>query len=255
MVMRRMMAVVAAVSVACLGGCAIQSRKATYKGSAFHRIVAAETRPQARGATMTEKEVQAEVDRLLALKPAAAVPSNVLLFEVESSGKSNIVSPKKLLTLRKETSEAMKAALEETGIFQRIDFLPDIYLPADRTADLKILRIAAARAHADGLLIYSTEAGYEERVNALGVFYPTIIGAFVVPASRGSSIAVSKAVLVDVRTGYVYRVLEAYGEESSLAPWALLDEEALEFKARKQALGALARLAADKVKKLAAAKN
>ncbi|MFH1732153.1 MAG: hypothetical protein ABIF82_10970 [Planctomycetota bacterium] len=255
MAIRRMMAMVAVVSVACLGGCAIQSRKPTYKGSAFHRIIVAETRPQGLGATMTEKEVQAEVDRLLALRPAAAAPSNVLLFEVESSGVSNIASPTKLLTLRKETSEAMKAALEETGLFQGIDFLPDVYLPADRPADLKTLRIAAARAHADALLIYSTEAGYEERVNALGVFYPTIVGAFVVPASRGSSIAVSKAVLVDVRTGYIYRVLEAYGEESSLAPTALLNEEELEFKARKQALGALAKLAADKVKKLAAAKK
>lgn len=253
--MRRMMAVVAVVSALSAAGCVAHAVKPTYKGSTFQMIIAAETRPQAPGATMSEKDVQAEIDRLFAARPSAAVPKTVLLFEVESSGMTNMRSARKRLMLRRDTGEAMKAALEETGLFEQIDFLPEVYLPAGRANDLKTLRIAAARAHADGLLIYSTEAGYEYRPNALSLFYLTIVGAFIVPGSEGSALVVSKAVLLDVKTGYIYRVFEAYGEESSLAPVALLNEEELEFKARKQALGALARLAAEKVKKLAAAKK
>lgn len=249
---RRMVGIAVALVAVCLAGCAVESRKPMYKGSTFQMIIAAETRTVTAGREMTEKDVQEEVDRLLALKPAAPVPAKVLLFEVESTGQSKIVSPKKMLSLRKETSESMKAALEKTGLFERIDFLPDVYLPPNGPADLKVLRIAAARAHADGLLIYSTEAGFEKRVNFLGIFYPTIIGAFIMPGTRGSSLAESKAVLVDVRTGYVYRVLNTYGEASALAPGALLDEEQLEFDARKQALGALADLAAAEVRELGA---
>ncbi len=46
------------------------------------------------------------------------------------------------------------------------------------------------------------------------------------------------AVLVDVRTRYIYRVMETYGEESEIRPVAFLDEEGLEFEARRKALEA-----------------
>lgn len=246
---RRIMGVVLALSCLGLAGCAAYSRRPTYERSTFKMIIAAETRPQAPGAAMTEKDVQAEVDRLYALRPARAVPRRVLLYEVESSGETHIQSARKRLLLRKETSEAMKSALEETRLFAEVDFLPELYLPTG-VQDLKTLRIAAARAQADALLIYSTEAGYEYEPNALCIFYPTIIGAFVAPGSKGASLAVSQAVLVDVKTGYIHRVFESYGEKSRVAPVALIDEEELEFEARKQALHDLAALTASKVKEL-----
>jgi len=49
-----------------------------------------------------------------------------------------------------------------------------------------------------------------------------------------------------------YRVMETYGEESEVRPVVFLDEEALEFEARRKALTALAELAAEKVKELGA---
>jgi len=229
-------------------GCAGYAHQPTYKGSAFKRIVAAETRPVKPGARLTEKDTQAEVDRLRALRPSRPVPKRVLLYEVPSTGMTNISSARKQLLLHKETAEAMKSALEETGLFDEIDFLPDIYLPADM--DLKTLRIAAARAQADALLIYSTEAGYEYEPNALSLFYMTVVGAFFVPGSRGSALAVSQAVLLDVKTGYVYHVLESYGEHSEVTAVALIDEEDLEFEARRKALTDLAKVAAARAKKL-----
>jgi len=46
--------------------------------------------------------------------------------------------------------------------------------------------------------------------------------------------------------------METYGEESEVRPVVFLDEEALEFEARRKALTALAELAAEKVKELGA---
>ena len=246
---RQVLGVVLALSALGSAGCAAYSRRPTYERSRFKLIIAAETRPQAPGAAMTEKDVQAEVDRLYALRPARPVPRRVLLYEVESSGQTYIESARKKLLLRKETSEAMKSALEETRLFAEVDFLPELYLPTG-VQDMKTLRIAAARAQADALLIYSTEAGYEYEPNVLCILYPTIIGAFVAPGSKGASLALSQAVLVDVKTGYIHRVFESYGEKSRVAPVALIDEEELEFEARKQALHDLAALTASKVKEL-----
>lgn len=246
---RQVLGVALVLSALGLAGCFSHSRLPSYESSTFKMIIARETWSRGEGGQLTEKDVQAEVDRLLALRPSSPVPKKVLLFEVESGGATRVRSARKELLLHKETAAAMKRALENTGLFAQIDFLPEIYLPQG-AASLKTLRIAAARAHADGLLIYATEAGYEYEPNALCVFYPTIIGAFLAPGSRGSALAVSKAVLLDVKTGYIYRVMEAYGEKSAVAPVALLDEELLEFDARKQALGALAELAARKVKEL-----
>ncbi len=246
----------AVMVLAALGsaGCFSHSRLPSYDRARFKTIIAAETRPQAPGVVMSEKDVQAEVDRLYALRPARPVPRRVLLYGVESSGETHISSARKRLLLRKETSDAMKSALEETRLFAEVDFLPELYLPTD-VQDLKTLRLAAARAQADALLIYSTEAGFEYEPNALCILYPTIIGAFVAPGSKGASLAVSQAVLVDVKTGYIHRVFESYGEKSGIAPVALLDEEALEFEARKQAVQHLAALTASKVHELGRVKE
>jgi hypothetical protein len=215
-------------------------------------MVAVHAPEPATGRARTEEEVKAEVERLLALRPAAPAPSRVLVFEVPSSGHTHIRSPRKRLLLRRETAHAMKTALEDTGFFQSVDFLPDLFLEEAAVGGLGALRIAAARAHADGLLLYSTEAGYEYRPNPLALSYLTIVGAFLAPGSRGSALALSRAVLVDVRTGYLYDVMEGYGEQGRVAPVAFLDEEALEHAARVAALNDLAKAAAEKVRRLAA---
>jgi hypothetical protein len=236
------------LSLACTG-CMAHSANVDYARSKFQVMVSAETQQWSRGQPATERSVQSEVDRLLAMKPSAPVPSKLVLYEVPSSGHSEIKSPKKLIELRRAVSATVKATLEETKIFEEVDFLPDLLLPAGGTGDLKTLRIAAARAHADGVLIYSTEAGYEYEPNGFAVLYPTLIGIFLSPGSQAASTALSKAILLDVKTGYIYSVLETYGEaESGMVPFASLDPEELEFKARTQAMDALAKAAAEKVK-------
>ncbi|MFO7900926.1 MAG: hypothetical protein R6V58_17930 [Planctomycetota bacterium] len=227
-----------------VGGCVARSRLPSYKESRFRMLIGGETRTAT--GEMSEDAVQKEVDRLLAMQPARPVPAKVLLYEVESSS-TEIESAHKRLLLRKETAAAMKAALEKTGLFEQIDFLPDIYLPPSAGDSLKTLRIAAARAHADGLLLYATETGYEVRLNWFAALYPTILGAFVAPGTREAHLAESKAVLVDVKTGYIYQVFQSYGDDSRLAPPVFIDSGDLEYGARKAAMDGLAALAAERV--------
>lgn len=251
MALKTRVGVVGMLLLACaVSGCTVQATMPSYRNSSFHAIIAAET-ARSGGVALTEKEVQQEVDRLMALKPRKAVPSKVVLYEVPSSGKSQIRSPQKWLELRQATSQAMKKALEDTKLFEDVEFLPEIFVPAGGSTDLKTLRIAAARVHADGLLLYTTETGYEERANPFAAFYITIVGLFVVPGSQETSMAVSKAVVVDVPTGYINVHPEVYTKESSgWVPATGLDPGDLEFQARKRGIESLASAVATKFKGL-----
>jgi len=246
-------AVMAAVSLT--AGCTSTTRMPSYERSQLLLMVGSDTLTAAVAAeskgTLSEQEVQREVDRLLALKPKSRTPAKVVIFELPSAGASEIKSSLKWLALRQQTSKEMKNALEKSGIFGAVDFLPEMLLPAGKTANLNMVRIAAARAQADGVLIYATEAGYEYKAKAAAIFYPTLIGLFVAPGSSLSSMAISKAVLLDVHTGYIYAVMEGYGQQSESGAYASLDWEGQEFAARAQAVEGLAQETAAKAKALA----
>jgi hypothetical protein len=223
------------------------------QGSSFQVMVARETvegLAAARDRGLTEADVQTEVDRLLALKPYAPVPARVVLYEVPGNGPSAIESPLKWIALRKATGEAMRAALADTGVFSQVDFLPEILLPSGDPSDLKMVRIAAARAQADGVLIFTTEAGYEYEPNGWAILYPTIIGLALAPGSTRTSLCVSKAILLDVHTGYIYSVVESYAQDSVTAPIAVLDPEQLEYDVRLQVIDKLAAAVAAKARNL-----
>jgi len=238
---RRTLALLAVLTVTCLSlGCMTTGWQPSFEQSSYKIMISSETRQSAQGgpegSRLTESAVQVEVDRLLALKPKTAVPARVLLYQVPGSGRSMIVSPLKVLELREATSQQMRKALQATGVFQSVDFLPEILLPPGAPADLKMVRIAAARAQADAILVYSTEAGYESKPNDWALLYATLVGAFIVPGTDQTSMAVSKAVLLDVPTGYIYFVTEDYGSGSVRGPVAALDAEKLEYDARMKSL-------------------
>jgi hypothetical protein len=234
-------------------GCLSVSERPDYGQTQFHVLVASETTVAGSvGRGLTEGEVQREVDRLLSLKAPSAAPEKLVLYEVPGSRRTKIKSAKKWLELREATSRNMKSALEQTGVFKNVEFLPGILLPSGVPGDLKTLRIASARAQADAVLIYSTEAGYEERPNAWSVLYLTLIGAGLFPGTDVSSMAVSKAVLLDVRTGYIYLLTESYASRSGAMPVAAVQEklEEMEFEVRTESLIDLAKTVAAKVRTL-----
>jgi hypothetical protein len=241
---RRTLAVLTLLTVTALGlGCATTGWQPSFEQSSYKLIIASETHQAAQsgpaGSQLSESAVQEEVDRLLGLKPKTPVPARVLLYQVPSTGRSNVASPLKVLELREATGQQMRKALQATGVFLSVDFLPEILLPSGAPADLKTVRIAAARAQADAILVYSTEAGYERKPNDWALLYATLIGAFIAPGTDQTSMAVSKAVLLDVPTGYIYFVTEDYGSESVRGPVAALDAEELEYGTRLKSLGEL----------------
>jgi hypothetical protein len=106
-------------------------------------------------AQAAEQDVQAEVDRLLSLKPSSrsAQGQAALAYQVPGSGWSRIVRPIAWLELRQATRELLRAELARPEALREVDLLPELVLSAGATADLDALRVAAARAQADEILV------------------------------------------------------------------------------------------------------
>jgi hypothetical protein len=106
-------------------------------------------------AQAAEQDVQAEVDRLLSLKPSSrsAQGRAALAYQVPGSGWSRIVRPIAWLELRQATRELLRAELARPEALREVDLLPELVLSAGATADLDALRVAAARAQADEILV------------------------------------------------------------------------------------------------------
>jgi hypothetical protein len=255
---RRALAVIAVLVLASSGsGCMTTGWQPSFEQSSYKIMISSETRQGAEGVPtglpLSESAVQAEVDRLLALKPKEALPARVLLYQVPGSGRTNITSPLKAIELRQATNQEMRKTLEGAGAFRSVSFLPEILLPEGTLVDLKTVRIAAARAQADAVLIYSTEAGYESKPNDWAALYLTVLGVAFVPGTDATSMAVSQAVLLDVSSGYIYFVTEDYGTDSTRAPIASIDAQQLEYDARLKSLTELSNDVASRAMVLKAA--
>ena len=99
-------------------------------------------------------------------------------------------------------------------------------------ANNKAIRLAAARAGADAVLIINAVSDTDEYNNAMGASYFLLITPFFVPGSVVDGIFMVNAALWDVRNQYLYLSAEAEGSASETRP-ALFTEQARVIKAAK----------------------
>lgn len=75
--------------------------------------------------------------------------------------------------------------------------------------DLKSLRLAAAKHHADALLVVSGASEMDRYINNWGWTYALLLPTLFVPGSEADTLFVSNAALWDVRNEYLYLTAEA----------------------------------------------
>jgi hypothetical protein len=242
----------AAAFLACACGCAVSRSTPSYSGSTFQILLAGEAKA---GAQMSSEALEKEIARLMALKPKRSVPGKVVVLDVSDPSMGGIDNPLKRLRLQTQTGEVVCRALRESGAFEDgVQTLPELLVPElnRERAALSVVRLAAARAQADGVLIYATESGGETLANPLAVLYLTVAGAWIAPGTRRTSLAVSKAAMVDTQTGYIYLIAEGMGEKRvGWRPTGLIDYEEMTLAARLVSVEQLAREAAAKARELA----
>jgi hypothetical protein len=125
--------------------------------------------------------------------------------------------------------------LKHEGIASDVFTLPDL-LVSDGKADVKGLRLAAARCGADALLVIHGAAQTDSYKNFATVFDLTIVGGYVIPASHRDSLFAIEAVLLDVDNGYIYTAVQAEGEGKIIRPTFVIDDKDAVAKAKAKAL-------------------
>jgi len=150
--------------------------------------------------------------------------------------------------------ESWQEPLRAAGVAKDVLVLPSALVrgcePRDTGCGLKAQRAAAARAHADALLIINLATATDEYVNPASALYLTIIGMWLVPASHRDALTVAEGVLLDNRNEYLYAFARGEGENKSIRPAMYADTAAVVNASRVEALKAFGRAFLDQARQL-----
>jgi hypothetical protein len=171
------------------------------------------------------------VKDILAIEPAVRFskerPVTIAIAEVGPSG---------IETIRQAEKDAWRKALESTGLV-RVVFISSVILSAD--PQFHEIRVAAARLHADTVLLYASASSRASRVNLGAFLYLTVAGLFLSPGNQNAVLTFSKGVCFDVENEYLEFVVEGEDERESTRPWYFTNPDELELDSKKAALEVL----------------
>jgi hypothetical protein len=171
------------------------------------------------------------VKEVLEIKPAVAFskskPVTLAIAEVGPDG---------IETIRKDEKDAWRSTLESTGLV-RVVFISSVILSGN--PQFHEIRIAAARLHADVVLLYASASSRAYGTNIGGWLYLTIAGIFFSPGSQSAVLTFAKGVCFDVENEYLEFAVEGEDERSSTRPWFFMNTDALELESRKAAVEVL----------------
>lgn len=181
---------------------------------------------QREGANQAVKDV-------LAIKPAVFFekdkPITLAIAEVGIKG---------IETIRQEEKDAWRKELESTGLV-RVVFISSVILAGN--PQFHEIRIAAARLHADAVLLYASASSRAQDANLWGWLYLSVAGLFVSPGSQGAVLTFAKGVCFDVENEFLEFAVEGEDERQSVGPWYFRDLDAMEIASRRSALDLLRR--------------
>ncbi|MHC5039568.1 MAG: hypothetical protein ACYTHM_19880 [Planctomycetota bacterium] len=173
------------------------------------------------------------VKDILEIKPAVTFSKNRPLTLAIAE-----VGPKGIETIRQKDKDAWRTALESTGLV-RVVFISSVILSGD--PHFHEIRIAAARLHADVLLLYASASSTASSLNLGGFLYLTVAGLFLSPGSQTAVLTFAKGVCFDVENEYLEFAVEGEDERSSIRPWYFVDSEAMQIDSREAAVEVLRR--------------
>ncbi|MEL0169308.1 MAG: hypothetical protein VW877_14395 [Pseudomonadaceae bacterium] len=161
-----------------------------------------------------------DIVELMALEPAAHFPARLAMVRVQSPGYRSLTADSygtgsfSVVTTRDVESEddiQRIAALDNVAAVAPITRL---ILPQELNT-IKDLRLGAARLKADLLLIYTLDTRFNVESTSLGPLSAVTLGFL--PNKEAFVSATTSALLVDVRTGFIYGTAESSARESQRA--------------------------------------
>lgn len=181
---------------------------------------------------MTEDDIK----KTLELKPQLPAPFKLAVFFAPPKPGWRYGSSWNWMGEDKDALIKMKADLIKKNIVSDIFVLSDSILEG---ADNKAIRLAAARAGADAVLIVNGVGSVDRYNNVLGGTYFLIITPFFVPGTVADGLVMVNAAMWDVRNQYLYLSAETEGTARQTRPAFFIEEGHIINDARSNAVVAL----------------
>ncbi|MDQ3440491.1 MAG: hypothetical protein M3478_09100 [Planctomycetota bacterium] len=169
--------------------------------------------PEAQAAG-TDTHIQKELDR----KPLAAFPASIAVARVQAAGYASRTAAGwgtgqySVVTTRDIESDADTERLGKLPMVRGVASLNRLVLPQSLQSDYE-LRHAAAKMHADVLLIYTLDTTFQDLDRTTPLSIVTLGAA---STKRKRILCTASAVLLDTRSGYVYGLAEATKQHEEL---------------------------------------
>ena len=181
---------------------------------------------------MTEEDIK----KALELKPQLPAPFKLAVFFAPPKSGWRYGSSWTWTGEDKDVLLQMKADLIKKNILSDMFVLPDSIFEG---TDNRAIRLAAARAGADAVLIVNGVSSVDRYNNGWGGTYILIITPFFVPGTIADGLVMINAVMWDVRNQYLYLSAEAEGTAKQTKPAFFINENHLINDARSNAVAAL----------------
>ena len=139
-------------------------------------------------------------------------------------------------------SEDKNKLLEIGSELKNKNIVSDVFVIGDAIlegTDNKAIRLAAARAGADAVLIVNGVSDLDRYNNPLGFTYFLLITPFFVPGTEANGLFMVSASMWDVRNQYLYLSSEAEGSAKETRPAFFIEESRVIKTAKTDALSAL----------------
>lgn len=199
---------------------------------------------------ISEKEVVTEEDiqNVLELKPHLPQPFKLAMYFAPPSntawGSQNSWNWDRE---DKDVLLEMKDDLTEKGIASDIFVIHDSIMEGN---DLKAIRLAAARAGADAVLVIHGVGDVDRYNNGLGMTYVLLVPALLFPGTETDALYMVNASMWDVRNQYLYFSVETEGMDGQIRPAYFINEEAGIRDAKTDALASLSKEVSDRLKRM-----
>jgi len=177
-----------------------------------------------------------DIKKVLELKPQLPAPFKLAVYFASPKSDWHYGSSWNWTGDDKDALIQMKSELVKKNIISDLFVLPNSILEG---TDNKAVRLAAARAGADAVLIVNGVSSIDRYNNVLGGTYFLIVTPFFVPGTVADCLVMINAAMWDVRNQYLYLSAEAEGTSSQTRPAFFIEEGHVINSARSNAIAEL----------------
>lgn len=197
---------------------------------------------------VSEKDIQKALD----LKPQLPAPFKLAVYLGPEKSMCRWEKGLRWTAEDKDTMLQVGAGLKEKKIISEMVVLNEALVEGEGN---RAIRLAAARAGADAVIIINAVSDIDHFNNYCGPFYALLVTILIVPGTELDALVMMNASMWDVRNQYLYLSVDAEAMAKQVRPEAWIREQEAVKSAKAEAFGAVRKELGDRIVALASRKD